>query len=61
MGKRDDVWYATNIKIYDYVNAYNSLIFSADGKKVMNPTALQVWFETKDGKFTVLPGETLTL
>ena len=35
--KQDDVWYATNGEIYDYVNAYENLVFSADGKRIYKP------------------------
>ena len=38
MGNRDDVWYATNIEIYDYVKAFGSLRTSARGTRVYNPT-----------------------
>ena len=31
---KSDVWYATNIEIYNYVEAYKSLIFNAEGNKV---------------------------
>lgn len=44
VGGRDDVWYATNIEIYDYVQAFHSLRFSVDGRYVTNPTAIDVWF-----------------
>lgn len=44
----DDVWYATNIEIYDYITAQKSLIFSADGKTVFNPSVTDVWV-TYDG------------
>ncbi len=44
-GGRDDIWYATNIEIYNYVDAYNLLIFSADGKHIMNPSSIAIWFE----------------
>lgn len=54
-----DVWYATNIEIYDYVSAYRSLVFSADGSMVYNPTLLDIWF-TEDGKpYIIKSGETL--
>ncbi len=43
VGGHDDVWYATNIEIYDYVKASESLIFSADGKTVYNPTITDLW------------------
>ncbi len=39
----DNVWFATNIDIFDYVNAINSLIVSADCKTVENPTSTDVW------------------
>lgn len=48
IGNREEIWYATNIEIYDYVKAYEQLVFSLDGKKVYNPTAYSVYFE-KDG------------
>ena len=45
IGNRDDIWYATNIEIYDYIDAYNRLVFSVDGKRVKNPSGIKVWFE----------------
>ncbi len=59
LGSRDDVWYATNIEIYEYVNAYNSLIWSADGKRVYNPTLIPVYFHQPEKNYCVSPGETL--
>lgn len=59
LAQKPDVWYATNIEIYNYVSAYRSLVFSADGSTVYNPTLLEVWF-TEDGKmYSVKSGETL--
>ncbi|NLM56138.1 MAG: polysaccharide deacetylase family protein [Clostridiales bacterium] len=46
IGGRDDTYYATNIEIYDYVHAFRELIFSADGKRVYNPTCTDVWGST---------------
>ncbi len=34
----DDVWYATNIEIFDYISSFDRLERSADGKYVYNPT-----------------------
>lgn len=39
----EDVYHATNIEIYDYVKAYESLEYSLDGKKIMNRTATDVY------------------
>ena len=43
IGNREDVWYATNIEVYEYVKAYDALVYSADCKRVKNPSALDVW------------------
>ncbi len=61
LGGKEDIWYATNIEICDYVHAYDSLIFSADGKRVYNPTLVKIWF-LQDGKpYTIDPGQTLEI
>ena len=69
MGNRDDVWYATNIEIYDYVQAYQRLVWTADMRRVYNPSAIPVSFQyhtLEDGgeikrTYTVGAGETLVL
>lgn len=61
MGGRDDIWYATNIEINDYVAAYQSLIFSTDGMKVYNPTATTLFFEANGDRHCVKPGEMLCM
>lgn len=45
VGRREDIWYATNIEVYEYMEAYNRLIFSIDGKRVKNPSDKKVWFK----------------
>lgn len=61
VGGREDIWYATNIEIYDYVTAYNSLQVSVDRSKVYNPSALDVWFSHKKQIYCVKAGETITI
>ena len=54
--------YATNIEIYDYVSAYRSLVISADGKRIYNPTDKEIWFEIMDGKmYSVKPGSQIVI
>ncbi len=50
MGNREDIWYATNIEIYDYVKAYENLHHSADGSLVYNSSACSVWIQARDGE-----------
>ena len=57
----DDIWYATNIEIYDYVTAYNSLIISADSSMIYNPTLIKLWLDIGDELVTVDPGQTIKL
>ncbi len=54
VGNRDNVWYATNIEIYNYVKAYDSLEFSVDGTIIHNPTSTDV-FLCYFGKNVLVP------
>lgn len=54
LGNRDDVWYVTNGEIYAYVQAFDRLRFSADGVRVENPSALDVYL-CVHGKNVVCP------
>ena len=58
---REDTWYATNIEIYNYVNAYGSLVFSADGMTVYNPTLIDVWMTVDGTDYVVRSGETVRI
>lgn len=61
MGGREDIWYATNIQIVDYVNACRAIQASADGKTLHNPTATDVWAQV-DGRLVHIPaGETIRI
>ena len=61
IANKDDVWYATNMEIYEYVKAYNSLIFSADGSMVYNPTLVKIWFDIDGKPYSICPGETINI
>lgn len=59
----DDVWYATNMEIYEYAEAYSRLIRSYDDTVIQNPSAIPVWFyeHMKHELHVIAPGETITL
>ena len=59
-GNNEEVWYATNIEIKDYVTAMRSLIFSADKHTVYNPSAQTVWFAADKEVIKVEGGQTLS-
>lgn len=61
-GGRDDIWYATNIMIVDYMEALQRLHFASDLSFVYNPSFQSVWLnaggeiiEVKGGEQRELP------
>lgn len=58
--KNPDIWFATNMEIYNYINAFKSLIFSADGKTVHNPSSTDV-FALLDGYWKPDSGTPITI
>jgi len=60
-GKRKDIWYATNMQIYDYVTAWRNLSCSVEMQTMENKSATEVWFKT-DGKLRKIePGQIVKL
>ena len=59
IGGKDDIWYATNIEVYDYIAAYKQLQFSTDGMRVYNPTAMTLYFECDSGVYSVASGQSI--
>ncbi len=56
-----DIWYATNGQIREYVRAYESLVFSAKGNVIYNPTVTDVWFNADGTTYCIKSGETLKI
>ena len=61
LANNDEIWYATNIEICDYVEAYKSLKYSADGHKVYNPSLFEIWFDVDGKLYSIKPGETIVI
>lgn len=61
MADREEIWYATNIEIFEYIEDYKRLVYSADGSMVMNPTNRTLWFDRKKEILSVAPGETIQI
>lgn len=57
----DDVWFATNIEIYDYITAQRSLVISCDGDVIFNPSAVDVWVSQNGSPICIKGGETIRL
>ena len=61
MSGKADTWYATNIEICEYVNAFQSLVMSADCNRIYNPTLHTVWLMADGKNYSVAPGQTLVI
>ena len=59
IGGREDIWYATNKEIYEYVTAYRRLEISMDQNKVYNPTNFILWTKVDGKDYEIKPGETV--
>ena len=58
---QQDVWFATNMEIYEYVQAYNALVYSADNTMIYNPSLQTVWLDIDGTEYSIEPGQTLHL
>ena len=61
IGGKSDIWYATNGEIYDYVRAFDRLIFSVDLTYVENPSAIDVYINVLDKELVVPAGKTIEI
>lgn len=62
VANKDDVWYATNIEIFDYINAFKQLQYSVNMDYVHNPTATTLYFtHDYDNLYEIKPGETIKI
>lgn len=64
-GRESEIWYATNLEIYEYIEDFGRLIFSVDNSIVHNPTNRTLFFSAvrfrESELFSIAPGETLKL
>lgn len=61
IGGRDDVWYAINIEIVDYLNACRGLRFAFAGNSVCNPAGVDVWIDVAGTTVRIPPGQTVRI
>ena len=58
-GHEDEIWYATSIEIYEYIEDFKRLVTSVDNTIVKNPTARTLWFRRGGEVCSIAPGQTL--
>jgi len=57
---KPDIWYATNIEIYDYCQAFGQLIFNTEMTMCSNPTSFDLWFSYGDKDVRIPTGSTIS-
>ena len=57
----ENVWFATNIEIVDYVKAYRGLEYGAEGELIFNPSGIPVSIMRDGQVYTIRPQETLAI
>lgn len=57
VSNREDIWYATNIEIVDYLKAVHGLVYTVKGDKVYNPSTIDVWLSVDDKIIKAKGGE----
>ena len=58
---KDNVWYATNGEIFDYVNKYSMLDFSLKGEIVHNPTETDIYTLANKKDLLIPAGKTIRI
>ncbi|MCH4191357.1 MAG: polysaccharide deacetylase family protein [Butyrivibrio sp.] len=61
IGHRQDIWYASNIQIVDYMRAAAELEIGVDGDFVYNPNAQSIWLEVDGRIMEAEPGKLVAL
>lgn len=60
-GGREDVWYATNGEIFNYLQACDRLEFSIEGDRVFNPSCIDVYIDFFGKQYVISTGKTVAL
>ena len=58
---KEEIWFASNMDIYRYVQAQRNLEFSMDCSSVYNPSAISVWIGVEDKAVEIKPNQVCRL
>ena len=56
-----DVWYCTNIELFDYEAARKRLVLAANRATALNQSGIPVWIQAGERLIEVPPGQTISL
>ncbi|MDD5349656.1 MAG: polysaccharide deacetylase family protein [Chthoniobacteraceae bacterium] len=57
----EEVWYCTNIELFDYEAARQRLVLAANRASAYNPSGIPVWVKAGDRLLAIAPGQTVSL
>ena len=60
-GGHPDVWYATNLEVYEYINAWRGLSCTVDLSVIKNNSSREIWVRCAGRLVCIKPGEIKTL
>lgn len=61
IGCKEDIWYATNGEIFDYLKACENLRFSIDGTLVCNLSGIDIYIDYMNKKHIIPAGKTICI
>ena len=61
IGNKQDIWYATNTEIFEYIENYQKIITSGDGNIVYNPTSVPLYFNVQGVDYKLEPNQQIKL
>ena len=57
----EEIWYASNGEICEYLKAVRNLVYSATGDYIYNPSCIDVWMLIDGKKYRIRSGETIVV
>ena len=61
VSEKEDIFYATNIEIYDYIHAFKELRFNTDMTVCQNPTSTDICFRYEGKDYKIGAGQTMAI
>jgi len=58
---RPEVWYCTNIELFDYEAARQRMAIAANRSSVLNPSGIPVWLKVDERLMEISAGQTISL
>lgn len=59
IGKRDDIWYATNAQIFEYITAFDNLVI--EEKEIYNPSQITIYINYNQKDIMIKPKQKIKM